>query len=791
MKRTLKKRSIFSKIFRALMLAAALLVTGFVLFFAVKILSLDAWRTFDASKILGVPETLIVYDESGGEMTRLDAGEDRVWVKLEEIPVHVREAVISAEDNRYYEHPGIDIVRIFGAAWQDIKAGSYVQGASTITQQLIKLSHLTGEKTMSRKLEEAVLAYQMEQKFTKDEILEMYLNYVYFGRGYYGVEAAALGYFGVHAGDLTLAQGATLAGILKSSVRYSPHIAPEASRNRRNLILGLMCSYGYIDEATRDAAIAEPLTIVAEAEQKRGYYVNAALEEAARVLGCDTQTLLTGGYRIYTCADSALQTYCENLFRDGELFPSADCEGAIAVVRVNDSSVSALVGGRNVDSSASFNRAMDIRRQPGSVIKPLIVYGPALEYAGYTAASALLDERTDFAGYSPRNFGDQYYGWVTMREAVKRSLNVPAVKIMNDIGVEQCKAFASLLGVEFDEEDNSLTLALGGFAYGVSPLQMADAYAAFSAGGTYEAPYFIRYITDKDGNVVYLHYSERVRVMSEQNAYILTSMLQSAISEGTGKRLGKLNLGLAGKTGTVGEGEGNRDAWMAAYSPDYSACVWMGYDSSADGALPSDSTGGNYPALMLAQVYTYLYPDLQTRTFDMPEGIVEIKLDGHTMESSHTAVLANAFTPTSSVIREYFVEGTQPDVSTSYWAIPAAPRSFSVVLSADGLPQISFTAVEETTIYKLYRTSQDGSTQMVKQWRGKSGRVTYEDESAVFGTFSYYVVPEHPELEINGRKVTGPASASISITVFRFDQLLPSATPNLEIEDSELDDGAA
>lgn len=245
-------RSLLGRIIRTLFLLGALSITAFVLFFAVKLLSLDAWRKFDAQKILGVAQTLIVYDDSGTEMTRLDAGEDRVWVSIDEIPLHVQQAVIAAEDNRYYEHPGVDIIRIFGAAWQDLKAGSYVQGASTITQQLIKWTHLSTEKTMSRKLEEAVLAYQMERQFNKAEILEMYLNYNNFGRGYYGVEAAALGYFGVHASELTLAQAATLAGILKAPARYSPHIAPEASRTRRNLILALMRECGFIDTAAQE-----------------------------------------------------------------------------------------------------------------------------------------------------------------------------------------------------------------------------------------------------------------------------------------------------------------------------------------------------------------------------------------------------------------------------------------------------------------------------------------------------------------------------------------------------------
>ncbi len=790
-RKTHKKRSTIGIILKTLLLAGTLAVTAFILFFAVKILSLDAWRTFDANKILGVQQTLIVYDESGAEMTRLDGGEDRVWVSIDQIPGHVREAVISAEDNRYYEHPGIDIIRIFGAAWEDIKAGSYVQGASTITQQLIKWSHLTTEKTISRKLEEAVLAYQMEKQFSKDEILEMYLNYNNFGRGYYGVEAAALGYFGVHASELTLAQGATLAGILKAPARYSPHIALEASKNRRDLVLTLMCNYGYIDEATRDAACAEALTIIPQAEQDRGYYVDAALEEACASIGCNMETLLTKGYRIYTCADSALQAQCEDLFRNGELFPSADCEGALAVMRVADASVAALVGGRSVDAVAPFNRATDIRRQPGSVIKPVIVYGPALELGDYTAASAMLDERTDFADYSPRNFDDRYYGWVTLREAVKRSLNVPAVKLMNDIGVARCKQFASLLGVEFEEEDDSLTLALGGFSYGVSPLQMAAAYAAFAAGGVYEEPYLVRFITDRDGNVVYSHYRERVRVMSEQNAYILTSMLQSAISGGTGKRLGKLGLGLAGKTGTVGEGEGNRDAWMAAYSPEYSACAWLGYDSSAAGSLPSEATGGNYPALLLSEIYTYLYPDLQTRTFERPEGIAEIRLDGYTMEKSHMAVLANAFTPSERVLTELFAAGTEPRTATSYWMVPAAARSFSVTLSSGGLPLVSFSAPEDTTVYKLYRIAPTGGAQLIKQWSGRTGRLTYEDKEAFFGTFTYYIVPEHPELVLNGRRVAGPESAHIPITVFSFSQLWPFPDGELELEDSEFDDGAA
>lgn len=782
-----KKRSLFGRILRTVLLIIAAAVTAFVLFFAVKILSLDAWKDFDPEKITSAAQTLIVYGDNGDELTRLDAGEDRVWVALDEIPLHVQKAFISAEDARYYEHPGIDVIRILGAAWQDIKAGSYVQGASTITQQLIKLSHLSAEKTISRKLEEAVLAYQMEKQFTKDEILEMYLNYVYFGRGYYGVEAAALGYFGVHSGELTLEQGATLAGILKSPSKYAPHIAPEASKNRRNNILALMQEYGYIGEDEKEAAQEKPLTIIPAAHTADSSYIEAALEEAMEITGMDRNALLSSGYRIYTAQDTAMQTLCEDAFEDAELFPAKDCEGAIAVVRTDDASVAAIVGGRGKDDTYSFNRATDIRRQPGSVIKPVIVYAPALQFAGYTAASMILDERTDFNGYSPRNFGDKYYGWVTMREAVKRSLNVPAVKLMEDIGVAKCKQFASSLGVEFDEADTSLTLALGGFSYGVSPLGMAGAYAAFASGGEYETPYFVRCITDTDGNAVYVKEGDRTRVMSEQNAFILTSMLQSAISEGTGRRLGELGLGLAGKTGTVGEGEGNRDAWMAAYSPEYSACVWMGYDSSNDGSLPGGATGGTYPALMLSRLFSYIYPNADDAPeFEMPDGVVEVKIDSYTLSAQHMTVLANAFTPAESILKEYFAEGTEPDVGTSYWNVPSAVHGFGVKLSQEGVPVIEFSAAETNAVYILYRAKDGGAEETVKKWNGGTGAVRYEDTGLAEGTYTYRVVPVHARLTLAGKSVTGVSSARISVYVV--DENAPETeTPDeMELEDTEI-----
>ncbi|MEA5059031.1 MAG: PBP1A family penicillin-binding protein [Candidatus Pelethousia sp.] len=751
---------------RGLALALMLAALFFVLFVAAKFWDLNAWHDFDPHNILDAEQTLVLYDGTGEEITRLHSSEDRVPLSIDDIPLQVRQAFISAEDARFYDHPGIDVIRIAGAAWKDIQAGGYVQGASTISQQLIKLSHLTSTKTISRKLEEAVLACQMETMYSKDEILEMYLNYVYFGGGYYGIEAAALGYFGVHAKDLSVSQAALLAGILKSPSKFAPHLDYEASVGRRNTILGLMWEYGYLNDSERSAAESEKMVILHDgtAKEQRGYYVDTALRSAMELLHVDSDALLTGGYRIYTAMDPALQASCEEIFQEDSLFPEG-AQAAIVVQEANTGYVRALVGGRGkYETAMAFNRATDIRRQPGSVIKPVIAYAPALESHGYTAATLILDEPTSFADYTPNNYGNKYYGWVTLREAVTRSLNVPAVKVLSDIGLRDGKAFATNCGISFDPDDTSLALALGGFTYGVSPWQMAAAYASFASGGLYNTPTVIEKITDSTGNVLYQYQPESRRVLSEQNTYILTSMLQSAIEDGTGHRLGELGIPLAGKTGTVGQEEGNRDAWMACYSSDYAAAVWMGYDSSEDGALPSDATGGKYPALVLGELFRDIYADRQARDFSMPAGVNVYKLDKRTLENAHEAVLATALTPKSAILSEVFVEGSQPTAESNYWVVPSPPASFSVSIGTDGRPLISFTGRESFAVYQLYRQEGLESPAMVKEWQGK-GAVRYTDEAALAGrTYTYYVLPVHAEMRVGNKRVQGPASPKKAVT---------------------------
>lgn len=741
---------------KILLLAVTAAAVLFLLCGAVKTLGMDRWVDFDVYRITGCDRTSIIYDGQSDVVTRLHGVQDRTWVSISELQPSTVYAFISAEDARFFEHEGVDVIRIAGAIVADIKAGSYVQGASTISQQLIKLSHLTSEKTISRKAEEAALAYEMERQYSKEDILEMYLNYVYFGGGYYGIEAAAEGYFGVHASDLTLDQSAMLAGILKSPSGYAPHINYAASINRRNNILRLMRDYGYItDDEKKQASARRPTILHDKREEYSGYYTDAVTKSAAALMGITVDELIRGGYNIYSAMDSDIQHYCEEMFKNGELFPAEDSEAAIVVLEPSTGMVVAMVGGRSYTGGISFNRATDIRRQPGSVIKPVIAYAPAFEYLNYTAADMILDEETTFADYTPSNYGNKYYGWVTVREAVTKSLNVPAVKTLSEVGVERAKDFAKRCGIEFDDKDDSLALALGGFTYGVSPLQIAGAYSCFASGGIYNTPTLIKKITDRNGLTVYEYRQDSRRVMSEANAYILTSMLKSVVTEGTGHRLNTLDIPIAGKTGTVGLANGNRDAWMAGYTPEYTAVVWQGYDSDRLGLLPSSATGGTYPALMLYELFNHIYPDGRSGDFEKPESVKQYSIDAKTLKKQHKVVLANAMTPQSSRVTEYFTEETAPEDVSGYWAVPGSAQNLLAVREEGGV-MVSFDCPDDFGMYTLWRSEAGKAEKPLMTWNGREGHIEYIDAAVKPGKgYRYRVTVKHEELLIGDEPVEG------------------------------------
>lgn len=754
-----KLSSVIKIVFGVLLsLSAALLIWASAVF------KFGEWHDLDPSLITECPQALRFFD-SDGNLICVMGKEKRIWIGLDEIPKHTVDAFVASEDNRFYTHSGIDLYRIFGAAWADIKAGSYVQGASTISQQLIKLSHLSSEKTLDRKLEEAVLATQLEKRFTKDEIMEMYLNYIYFGGGYYGIEAASLGYFGVHARDLSIAQSAQLAGILKSPTAYAPHIDPDASVRRRDNVLRLMFEGGYINSDQYEAAKEEECVLDPALPVERSALTDHAFREAQDAAGLNSEELLSGGYSIVLTMNSDISSICSELMDEESLFPTQNAQGALVVID-RSGGISAMIGGRGEYTANGLNRAADIERQPGSLIKPILVYAPALELEGKNPSTVLYDAPRSFGDYSPRNSDEKYYGNVTLRTAVTKSLNIPAVSILSELGIERAVSFAERLGVSFENEELSLPLALGGFTYGVSPLEVAGAYSAFSRGGEYIKPYSVTRVLSSKGDILFEREIEASRVMSEENAFLLTSMLQSVASEGTGKRLAGSGVPLAAKTGTSIDENGVRDAWCAAYTTEFTAVAWMGTDSAEMGSLPETAVGGGNTAVLLAEVFGRIYSEYSYIDFTEPEGVTGCYIDLSELDDGFVYA-ASDNTPEEYLLYEYYVDGEEPTEEDPYWSAPIPPDEAGWSISAEGLPVISFSADNDICEYVIIRTDLFGEEKTVYASSGGAGLISFTDADVMpGGTYTYVIYAVHPKLRYeDGSRVMSEPSRKLYVVV--------------------------
>ncbi len=730
-----------------------------------------AWQTLSPEKLTGMARTGAIYDKNGDYVTTLVGTEHRVVVDTSRLPSHVADAFLAAEDLRFYKHPGFDITRILGAVMTNVREGALSQGASTITQQLVKLSHLSSQKTIARKLEEVVLALQMEARYTKDEILDMYLNYIYFGSGAYGIQAAAQTAFGVDAADLSPAQAAALAAAIKAPSSYSIQASPHTNKARREYILGVMHDEGMIDDAAYDIALREEVVALAASpvQTTYGWFVDAVLDEAEQQLDVSAEVLLGGGYRIDTTLDPAMQSVLDRQYTASSAFPANHKDGtpvqsAAALVDPATGAVRAIVGGREYTTRRALNRATQLRRQPGSALKPLAVYAPAIKSGRYTAASIILDEPTAFGSYKPRNAGNAYYGYVTLRAALKNSLNIPAVKIIQDIGIGTARQYLTDVGIPLTDTDWNLSLSLGSMTYGCSPVQLAAAYAPFANGGMFYAPHFITRITDPAGEVVYAHQDSGTRVLSERSAYLMTHLLQTVIATGTGTRLNKAGVPVAGKTGTVNEvGGGNRDAWMAAYTGNLSLAVWMGYDKPDDAhRLPNSVSGGTNPASLARDIFKSWYANRSKPSFRKSSGFTTVTLDRKAIELKGEAMLATRLTPDSYKLTEIFVSGTEPTKYSDVWVAPAQARSFWVEHDDSGQPELHITA-REGAVYRIQRDAYGESLILTEQRADAGQTIVYVDSKARPGiTYTYRVIPVHEELLQSGILLEGQQSVQVA-----------------------------
>ena len=541
-----------------------------------------------------------IYDVDGQQAGYLYS-QKGTWVSLSAISENMQDAVLSTEDRNFYHEYGFSIKGIGRAALLYVKnkltGRDYISGGgSTLTQQLVKNAFLSQEQTFSRKAKEIFIAMQVENEYSKKEILTMYLNNAYFGNGVWGVEDASEKYFGVHASQLSVPQAATLAGMLTNPTAYNPLDNPNDSKKRRNVVLDLMVANQKLTQDQAKTYQAQPMVTndnyTYTSGYKYPYYFDAVISEAINEYGLSESDIMNRGYKIYTALDQNYQAQMQASFANSTLFPynasdGTKAQGASIAIDPKTGGVSALVGGREGSHVfRGYNRATQLVRSPGSTMKPLAVYTPALQ-SGYHYDSLLEDKLESYGtnNYTPHNWNEVYSGQLPMYQALAQSKNTSAVWLLNKIGINKGFASVEKFGIKLSKSDANLSLALGGLKKGVSPYQIASAYGAFANDGVLCTPHLITKIVDSSGKVIVDNTKvSSKRIMSKKVAQEMTSMMMDVYKNGTGVSAKPYGYTIAGKTGTTESMNGmqgsDTDHWYVGYTPDLVVATWVGFDST-------------------------------------------------------------------------------------------------------------------------------------------------------------------------------------------------------------------
>jgi len=571
-----------------------------------------------------------IYDDNDEPLTELHV-ERRIFVPLAQIPQALRDAVIATEDRRFYSHWGVDPIGIARAIVQNYRRGRIVEGGSTITQQLTKVLFLTPDKSLERKLKEAVLALELERRYPKDRILEMYLNQVYFGHGAYGVEAAARTYFGKSVSELNVREAALLAGLPRAPTSYSPFEHGDAAKRRRDLVIRRLVEYGSLkgDEAKR-LAKSDLGLIPPERRRTTGqYFLDHVQQTLEAKYGADL--VFKGGLNVYTTLNPTMQLAAEQALREGlkalegrsrKARPGEHPEGAVVTVEPQTGYVKAMVGGYDFFRS-EFNRAVQAKRQPGSAFKPFI-YIAALE-AGFTPATRIEDTPVSYAvgpngqPWKPENYDRKFRGSTTLQQAVEESVNVVTVKLQERVGVDRTVQVARRLGIT-SPLDINLSLALG--TSDLSLIELTSAYSALANRGVWMPPVAIRYVTDAQGKLLEEHVPEGREALTPETAYLITHMLRGVVERGTGQGAKALGRPIAAKTGTTND---YSNAWFIGFTPSLATGVWVGYDRPR--SLGRDETGSRVAAPIWIAYTSKILGDTPKDDFPVPDRVVTLLVD--------------------------------------------------------------------------------------------------------------------------------------------------------------------
>lgn len=721
----MKNKTNKSKFKKILLVPCIFVVLSFLTFF-ISVTVIYNKYDLNKTKLTSVNNGIKVYSATGEDSTLYNT--NRSIIELENLPNYVKHAFIDTEDKRFYSHNGYDLKRIIKAGIVNITSQSKSQGASTISQQLVKNALLSNEKTMSRKIKEIVLSIKMEKEFSKDEILEMYLNTIYFGSNAYGIENASLTYFNKSSKDLTLNEACCLAGIIKSPSYYSPKTNYNNAIERRNLVASTMLKNKHITKDEYNSVINSSIEL-SGADYDHSYE-EEAIFEACSLLNISERDLINRNYQIITFKDEKLQKEIRNISKktieNNEKLYSTNLD-SLSVVANNNGQVVAYYANTNYNLH-------NLKRQPASILKPLAVYLPALTHNILTPASLILDEEINYSGFSPQNADKTYHGYVSAKSALANSLNVPSVKILDCVGLKKSKEMLTNLGININKSDMNLSLALGAVKDGIELLDIVSAYSAIANMGEYRELSFVNKILDENGKIIYSYDNYSQQVADKDSCFLLTEMLKETAKTGTAKRMQSLNIPIASKTGTASNGKHNTDLYNVSYTTEHTMLTWI--SNIKDNKLPNEMLSSSQPTDINKDICKVLYTT-SPKDFEKPDGVKKYPYDLLEYENNHRIVA-----PTQDLERymlfDYFKSTNPPPVIETENDV-----SFNLDIDKTGA-KLTFNTVKNR-IYYVYKDDKK-TKQLLQKIQDSNETVEIIDNSIFsYDSLDYYIENEKGE----------------------------------------------
>ena len=679
--KTLKKNK-----FKQILLVISIVLIVFFLFFSIFIGYFYHKYDLNKSKLTSLNNGIVVASSLNNDENLFNS--NRSIIEIENLPKYVLDAFIDIEDKRFYSHNGYDLKRIVKAGFVNLKSNGKNQGASTISQQLVKNALLSNEKTYSRKFKEIILAMKLEKEFDKNEILQMYLNTIYFGSNAYGIENASHIYFDKSAKDLTLNEACCLAGLIKSPYNYSPKSNYENSIKRRNLVAKTMLDAKHITNEEYLSVINSEITL----NNKTNFdysYEQVAINEACKLLGLTERELINHEYQIITNKDEKLQS--EILKITDKVLANYPDTDSLTIVLDNSGKIVSYYANSNYDLYNS-------RCQVASTLKPLAVYLPCVQHNILTPSNLILDEPIDYSGFKPNNADNDFHGYVSARESLAKSYNIPAVKLLDCVGLDKSNETLNSLGIHLSKEDLNLSLALGSTKNGIKPIDLVTAYSVLANMGTYSAPSYIDKIYDKNNNLIYSNQKYTEQILNQDDCFIINDMLKDTSKYGTAKRLNELNIPISSKTGTNSVDGKITDILNVSYTTKHTIFTWV--TNIKNKRLNEKMLSSVEPTEINKQIFEYLYKNNKPNDFLKPENIEYLPYDTKELENNKKIVSPAIDLPERYIKYDYFKSTNKPQEN-----LTKNIEKPTVSVSKYGA-EISF-HLENNNDYILYRTIDD------------------------------------------------------------------------------------